>query len=282
MICWGAIETRSKTTAGMCSTSSTSGTSSARWSAYRPSSVGDRGTPWPDPRRGRHLGPLRSDTAVSGLPYYILSCADHAKNHLACSRRWRRQTALPADAGSVETRGAVRRRLSTHRLCALQPRQWRLPQNRRADPVQEPQPRPPPRPHLANVTAAGQLRHPGAGADASRPLLVLRLSRRDLPELQHPHRRAPRPCHRVWRRSHLSHGSSPDDGAAHRVGRRRHGCRNPSTDRGGILIWCHRGQGERRDRFVPREAGEAQITSRCPRSSVRFDGELHLRCRGVA
>jgi len=47
--------------------------------------------------------------------------------------------------------------------------------NRRPHPVQEPQPRPPHLPHLAHVAPPRELREPGAGADATRPALVLRV-----------------------------------------------------------------------------------------------------------
>ena len=86
----------------------------------------------------------------------------------------------------------------------------RLPEDRRAHPVQEPQPRPPHQPDLAVQRAARQLRHPGAGADASRAALVRRFGRRDLPEPQPHHRREPRRGVRVRRRPHLPHGRQAD------------------------------------------------------------------------
>ena len=56
------------------------------------------------------------------------------------------------------------------------------------------------------VTAAGQLRDPGARPDASRPALVRRFRRRDLSELQPDPRRASGPHHRARSRPHLPHG----------------------------------------------------------------------------
>ena len=85
-----------------------------------------------------------------------------------------------------------------------------LPQDRRADAVQEPQPRPPHQPDVAVLDAARRLRHAGAGADAPRAVLVPGLGRRDLPEPQPDPRREPRPRLRVRRRPHLPDGSAAD------------------------------------------------------------------------
>ena len=65
-----------------------------------------------------------------------------------------------------------------------------LPQDRRAHPVQEPQPRPPHQPDVAVLDAARRLRGAGAGPDAAGPVLVPGLGRRDLPEPQPDLRRA--------------------------------------------------------------------------------------------
>ena len=59
---------------------------------------------------------------------------------------------------------------------------------------------------LADVAAARQLRHPGAGAAAARPALVHRQRRRDLPEPQPDLRRAARHRRRLRRRPRLPHG----------------------------------------------------------------------------
>ena len=60
-------------------------------------------------------------------------------------------------------------------------------------------------------TLLGQYVTPGPGADAPRPVLVLRLGRRDLPEPQPDLRRESRSRLRVRRRSHLPHGPAADD-----------------------------------------------------------------------
>ena len=63
--------------------------------------------------------------------------------------------------------------------------------DRGADAVQEREPRPAHRDHVAAVAAARQLRHAGARPDAPRPALVRGLGRRDLPEPEPDLRRAP-------------------------------------------------------------------------------------------
>ena len=137
-------------------------------------------------------------------------------------------------------------------------------QDRRADAVQEPQPRPPHRDDLAALAAARQLRHAGAGADAARAALVRGLGRRDLPEPQPDLRRAARLRLRVRRRPHLPHGPAADGRAAPRDGRRRDGrrrsaCRSTEASQFGVIETAADGQ---HDRGVPREA--AGRRSGCP------------------
>ena len=114
------------------------------------------------------------------------------------------------------------------------------PEDRRTDPVQEPQPRPAHQPDLAVLDAARQLRDPGAGPDAPRTAVVLGFGRRDLPEPQPDLRRAPRHRLRLRRRSHLPHGSPPDGRAPRRVGRRRDRRGHPGVGRGGDAVRRHR------------------------------------------
>ena len=105
----------------------------------------------------------------------------------------------------------------------------RLPQDRRADAVQEPQPRPPHQPDVALLDAAQRLRGAGAGPDAPRPVLVPGLGRRDLPEPQPDPRREPRPRVRVRRRPHLPHGPAPDGRPPPGGRRRRDGRGDPGA-----------------------------------------------------
>ena len=108
----------------------------------------------------------------------------------------------------------------------------RLSEDRRADPVQEPQPRPPHQPDVAVLHAARQLRHARARPDAARTAVVQRIGRRDLPEPQPHQRRASRHRLRVRRRSHLPHGSPPD-------GRASHGASAPASRSRPSLCRCH-------------------------------------------
>ena len=132
--------------------------------------------------------------------------------------------------------GAVRWHLPAHRLRAVEPGQRRLPEDRGAHAVQEPQPRPAHHHDLANVDAARQLRDSGAGPTAGRAALVLGVGRRDLPEPEPRLRRAARLHHGVRRRPHLPHGPAPDARPAHRFGRRRNGRRDPGPAQGGVGV----------------------------------------------
>ena len=106
------------------------------------------------------------------------------------ARRRRGQAADAADRRPGQARGAVRRHLPADRLRAVQRRQLRLPQGRRAHAVQVAQPRPAHHDDVADVDPARQLRDAGAGAAAGRQALVPRQRRRDLPDAQPAHRRA--------------------------------------------------------------------------------------------
>ena len=120
--------------------------------------------------------------------------------------RRRGQASDAADRGSGQAGGALRRALPDGRLRAVQPGQCRLPQDRRADPVQVALARPAHHQDLADVQPARQLRHPGTGPAAARAVLVRRLGRRDPPELQPDQRRAAGLRHRLRRRPHLPDG----------------------------------------------------------------------------
>ena len=84
------------------------------------------------------------------------------------SGRRRGKATAPADPRSGQAGRPLRWPLPAHRLPALQPGQRRVSQDRRADPVQEPQPRRPHLPDLAAQLVPRQLRHLGAGPDAAR------------------------------------------------------------------------------------------------------------------
>ncbi len=91
------------------------------------------------------------------------------------------EAADAADRRPRQAGGAVRRHLPADRLRAVERRELRLPQGRRAHPVQVAQPGPARHPDLADVDHARQLRDAGAGAAAGRQALVPRQRRRDLP-----------------------------------------------------------------------------------------------------
>ena len=90
------------------------------------------------------------------------------------ARRRRGKAPRAADGRPSEAGGPVRRQLSPDRLRALEPRQRRPAPDRGADAVQEREPRPSHRHHLAAVAAARELRHARPRADAPRPQLVSR------------------------------------------------------------------------------------------------------------
>ena len=174
------------------------------------------------------------------------------------ARRRRGQAPAAADARPRQARGAVRRQLPARRLRALEPRQRGLSQDRGADAVQEPQPRPPHHDDVAPLAAARQLRHARARAAAARAALVLRLGGRDLPEPQPDLRRAPRVRVRVRRRPHLPHGSGADGRPAHRHRRRR--------DRRRAARAAGRGEPLGRDRARRRRASASPPSARSRRT----------------
>ena len=162
--------------------------------------------------------------------------------------------------------------LPHRRLRPVEHGQCRLPADRGADPVQEPQPRPPHHPDLAAVDAARQLRDAGAGPDAAGAPVVRRLGRRHLPEPQPGQRRGPGVHPRVRGRPHLPDGPPPDARAAHRHRGRRDGGRDPGAALAGRPARGHRPGRGHQDRQLQ---GEARRGARaCPtpptRSSPRW------------
>ena len=130
-------------------------------------------------------------------------------------------------------------------------------QLRRADAVQVALARPAHLGDLADVDAARQLRHPGAGPAAARSAVVPRQRRRDLPVDEPDQRRAARTSSwcsapttstawtpRRWSQAHVESGR----------GRHRRG--HPGAAQGGLAVRGDQGRRRRRhDRGVPREAG---------------------------
>ncbi len=178
-----------------------------------------------------------------------------------------------------QARGAVRRHLPADRLRPVQRRQLRLPQGRRADAVQVAQPRPAHHHHLADVHAARQLHHPGAGAAARRQALVPRQRRRDLPVAQPAHRRDARHRGRGRRRPRLPDGLLRHGRPARRVRRGLHGGRDPAADRARRPVRRHRRRPEvaRPHPRVPGEAEGPGRAARLARRGARLDGQLRLR-----
>ena len=120
-----------------------------------------------------HAGHASAGTGVAARARRAYS-ADHVEalgqpqgpGHRPGGRRG--QAADAADGRPRQTRRPVRRHLPADRLRAEQPRELRLPADRRPHPVQVAQPRPAHLQDVADVDAARQLRHPGAGAAAGR------------------------------------------------------------------------------------------------------------------
>ena len=88
---------------------------------------------------------------------------------------------MPLTRGPGQAGRPVRRHLPPDRLRAVQPGQRRLSADRGADAVQVALARPAHLADLADVDAARQLRHAGAGPAAARPAVVPGQRRRDLP-----------------------------------------------------------------------------------------------------
>ena len=189
---------------------------------------------------------------------------------------------MPLTADRAKPAVPVRRHLPAHRLRAVQRRQLRLPQGRRADAVQVAQPRPAHHQDLADVDAARQLRHAGAGAAARRQELVPRQRRRDLPEPQPHARRAARHRRRRRRRPRLPHGLRADGRAAHRDRRRR--ARSPpsaSRSRSPTSSASSRSTTptRARSRAFLEKPNDRQGPAGHPRRGARLDGQLRLRRR---
>ena len=229
--------------------------------------------------------PRRSPAHRLGRPRLIASATrnEYAATHASVQglrdrpRRWRRKAPGAADGRPGEAGGAFWRQLPADRLRALQPRQRRPAQDRGADAVQEREPRPPHRDHLAAVAAARQLRHAGARPDAPRAELVRRLGRRDLPEPQPDLRRAAELHLRLRRRPRLPDGSAPDARAAHRARLGAHDRGHPGPDR--ELPRVRRDRDRLRlahDPGVPREAEGPGRDDRVSRRGARVDGQLRV------
>ena len=198
------------------------------------------------------------------------------------SGRWRRQAPDAADRGPGQARRPVRRYLPHDRLRPVQPRQRRVSEDRRADPVQVPLARPAHHQDLADVDAARQLRHPGAGAAAARPALVRRLGRRHLPEPQPDQRREAGLRHRLRRGPHLPDGPEADGGPAHRLGRRGHRGRHPPAQVDVRPVRRHRRRrGRPADQRVPGEAHRGRRPARRAGRDLRLDGQLRLHHPGA-
>ena len=136
---------------------------------------------------------------------------------------------------------------------------------------------------LADVDAARQLRHPGAGAAAARPALVHRQRRRDLPEPQPRLRRAARPRRGLRRRPRLPDGPAQMVDAAHRVRRRRHRRRHPGAARArptSSASSTTAPDGTQIAAFLEKPADPPGLPDN-PDEVVRLDGQLRLHHRGA-
>ena len=228
----------------------------------------------------------RATEAIGSTPTGVGSTdgrsAAHAEGVGDRPRRRRGQAADAADARPRQAGCPVRRQLPADRLRPVEPRQRRLPAVRGADAVQVALARPAHLGHLADVDAARQLRHAGAGPAAPRSAVVPRQRRRDLP-VDEPHQRRPARHHRGVRRGpRLPDGRLADGAGAHRHGRRRDRRRHPGAAQGRLPVRRHQGCRRRRhDRGVPREAGGPARSRRLPRRGVRVDGQLRLQHRGA-
>ncbi len=175
------------------------------------------------------------------------------------SRRWRGQAADAPHGRPGQAGGAVRRHLPADRLRAVERRQLRLPQGRRAHAVQVAQPRPARDAQTWRMsTMLGNYVAPDAGPAARRQALVPRQRRRDLPEPQPDQRREARHRRGGRRRPRLPDGLLADGRRAHRVRRRGDGGRHPAADRRCRPVRRHRRRARRphQDPGVPREAAD--------------------------
>ena len=135
---------------------------------------------------------------------------------------------------------------------------------------------------LADVDDARQLRRPHPGAAAHRQVLVPGQRRRDLPELQHDHRREARHRRRRRRRPRVPDGLLADGRAARRVRRGGDRGRHPAADRDVDRVRRHRRRARRparrsapSSRSRPEPDGLPDSPGRDPRSH----GQLRLRRR---
>ena len=156
-----------------------------------------------------------------------------------------------------------------------------LPEDRGADPVQEPQPRPArhQRPggcrRCSATTSRRCRRSSGSGprwfaGSADAIYQSLNLIGDEQPDARD----------RVRRRPHLPDGPEPDGAPAHRVRRGRHGGRHPPADRARRPV--RRDRDRRRpaaDRRVPGEADRRRRPGRRPDQGLRLDGQLRLHHR---
>ena len=118
-------------------------------------------------RRAMEVRPSRIDRLSLPPRAHTLSHAQLPRLRDGARRRGG-QAPGAAHGRPRQARRPLRGQLPADRLRALEPRQRRPAQDRRAHAVQEPEPRPSHRDDVAPVAAARQLRHAGAGADASR------------------------------------------------------------------------------------------------------------------
>ena len=237
------------------------------------------GTYPPPRRRAPRSGPAHPVGVLEGFDRKLRHLAGAARRRslasphgregaVDCARGRRRQAPDAADRRPGQAGRSVRWNLPHDRLCAVQPGERRVPEDRRADAVQVALARPAHHQDLAHVDAARQLRGARAGAAAPRAALVRRIGRRDLPELQPDQRRAARLRHRLRRGPHLPDGSGADGRRPHRVGRRGDGGRHPPAAVDGRPVRGDRGRpGRPPDPGVP---GEAHRRGRaCPTRPTR-------------
>ena len=182
----------------------------------------------------------------------------------------RGQAADAADRRPRQAGGAVRRDLPAHRLRAVQPRQLRLPQDRRADPVQVAQPRPARHQDLADVHAARQLRRPrcrpssgstrtGTSGSADAIYQSLNLVHDEKPDIV-----VVVGADHVYRMDF-----SPDGAPAHRDRRRRDRRRDPPADRARRPVRRHRGRRRRPAQASPPSARSRRTPRACPTPPTR-------------
>ena len=163
-----------------------------------------------------------------------------------------------------------------------QRRELRLPQDRRADPVQVAQPRPARDAGPGGCRRCSATTSPRPGPAAHRQVLVPGQRRRDLPEPQPRSRREARHRRGRRRRPRLPHGLLADGRAAHRVRRRRDRGRHPPADRDGRPVRRHRGRApttRRKIRAFLEKPTDPEGLPDSPDEVLASHGQLRLRRR---